>query len=471
MPTVVREDADQLTAVLTVTVNKDEYEPKYKSELNKYRKQAHMKGFRKGKTPMSVVRKLYGKSVLAEVVNHMLQEELYRYLTEEDIEILGQPLPADDQEVIDFDLKHLEDYRFRFDVGLAPQFEVQGIGEDSTFEKYEVDITEEMVEEALDNARRRHGESIESDGPISENDLLQLSVAELEDGEVKEDGVESTFNLLLESVDNEEAKQAFLSREVGDHLELDLFDLEKNTDDDYVRRYFLKLEEDDDREVGRRFQVTIDKASHIEPAALDQEFFDKNFGAEVVSSEEEARAKVREELREYYEQQASAILFRDIQEALMEKNQPELPDEFLHRWLLANNEGASVEDIDAEYDRFAKNLRWSLIRGKLVNQWALEVTQEEVLESFKDRVRSYFGGASGQEELVTSMAYRLMEDQQQYDSVYEDILTDKVAEAIEDHVTIQTQPIEAEAFSEVLEQARLEAEAARRPQAAAREEE
>ncbi len=464
MPTVVREDGDQLTAVLTVTIPVDEYEPKYKSELNKYRKQAHMKGFRKGKTPMSVVRKMYGKSVLADVVNRLLQDELYRYLTQEEIQILGQPLPADDQEVIDFDLKELEDYEFRFDVGLAPQFDVQGIREDSTYEKYEVAVTEEMVDESLENARRRHGERVQSEKEISENDLLQLTVRELDEaGQVKEDGVSSTFNLLLESVDNEEAKQAILSREVGDTLELDLFDLEKNTDDDYVRRYFLKLDKDDEREVGRRYEATIDEASHIEPAALDQDFFDKNFGEGVVSSEEEAREKIREEIKAYYDNQAGAILFRDIQEALMEQNELELPDAFLHRWLQASNEGLSAEDIDQEYERFAKNLRWSLIRGKLVREWELEVTQEEVLEQFKNRIRGYFGGSTDNEDLVTSMAYRLLQDEKQYESIYEDILTDKLAEAIEARVTIQPKPIETEAFEAVLEQARLEAEEARRP--------
>jgi len=465
MPTTVREDGDQQTAVLTVTVSKDEYEPKYKSELNKYRKHAHMKGFRKGKTPMSVVRKMYGKSVLADVVNKMLQEELYRYLTEEEIQILGQPLPAEDQELIDFNLKELEDYVFRFDVGLAPEFDVQGIGEDSTYEKYQVEVTDEMVEEAMENARRRHGERVQSEKAIDEQDLLQLTVRELEEaGVVKEDGVTSTFNLLLESIDNEAARQAILSREVGDTLELDLFDLEKDTDEAYVRRYFLKLEEDDEREVGRLYEVTLDEASHIEPAALEQEFFDKNFGEGEVSSEVEAREKIKEEISSHYDSQAGALLFRDIQEALIERNELALPDGFLHRWLQASNEGVPMEEIDKEYERFTKNLRWSLIRNKLVRDWELEVTPEEVTEQFKDRIRGYFGGGAGNEDLINSMAYRMLQDEKQYESVYEDLLTDKIAEAIEEHVSIQPKPIDVEAFAEVTEQARREAEEARQPQ-------
>lgn len=461
MPNVVREDIDNLTAVLTVTIKEQDYKPKFNSELNTYRKKANMKGFRKGRTPMSVVRKMYGKAVLADVVNQMIQEELVRHLREEDIDILAQPLPSEDQPPIDFDLKELNDFVFKFDIGLAPEFEVKGTGEEDTFKKYAVEITDEMVEKELENARKRHGERVYSESEIKEDDLLKLHAVEVEGDQVKEDGVESTFNLLIDSVDNEAVKKEILSKKIGDKLRLNLFELEKNTDADYVRKYFLNLEEEDDREVGEEYEVTIEEASHIAPAELDQEFFDKFFGEGEVSSEEEAKEEIRENIREYFDNQAGALLFRDFQEYLMEQNEFPLPDEFLLRWLKANNEDVPGEEVEKEYDNFAKNLKWSLIRSKLMKELDIEVKPEEVVDQLKNRVRSYFGGAPGNDELIDSMAQRLMQDEKQREAAYEDILADKLHDAIEEKVTVEPQPVGVEEFEEIIEQARAEAEEGR----------
>ena len=235
MPITTREDTDKLSATLTVTVEQSDYLPKLNTELVKYRKQAQMKGFRKGRTPMSVVRKMYGRSVLAEVVNQLMQEELYRYLTEEDIEILGQPLPSESQEQLDFDLKNLQDYMIKFDVGLAPNFEVAGVDESNTFEKYKVDIPDTEVDEAMDAARRRQGKRVNPETVEDDNDVVRLEAAELEGDEPKEEGVQSEFSLLLSRIDDESLRQQFHGKKVDDSLTLDLFTLEKDTDEAYVR--------------------------------------------------------------------------------------------------------------------------------------------------------------------------------------------------------------------------------------------
>ena len=135
MPKVVREEIDNLNATVTITLEKSDYQPKFKSELNKYRQKAHMKGFRRGKTPLSVVKKMYGKAVLAEVINEQLQKELFEHLNEDKLDILGQPLPSEDQEQIEFDLKDMSDYVFKFDLGIAPEFEVEGLDKKNSFQK------------------------------------------------------------------------------------------------------------------------------------------------------------------------------------------------------------------------------------------------------------------------------------------------------------------------------------------------
>ncbi len=461
MPTTSREDKQDLNATLTVVVPKSDYEPKLKAELNKYRKQAQMKGFRKGHTPMSVVKKMYGRSVLAEVVNEMMQQELYRYLTEEDIEILGQPLPSDEQQPLDFDLKDPQDFTIKFDVGLAPAFEVAGVDAENTFEQYKVDIPESEIDEALESARRRQGKRTQPETVEDENDVVRLNVRELDGDAPREGGVESEFSLLLSRIDDEETRNAFIGKKVEDTLRLDLFSLEKDTDETYVRKHFLQLDDNDDREVGRDFEVTLTEISRVEPADLDEEFFAAAFPGKEVKTEEEAREAIREDLAAHFRSQAEALVFRDIQDDLLEKNPLPLPDNFLKRWLQANNEKATAEVIEKEYDTFAENLKWSLIKGKLVKRFDLQVDKEDVAEKFREQVRGYFGGSTDNEQFVESMVQRLMGDRKQFDSVYEDLMADKLFDAIVGEVTIAEKPIEFEAFEEVLETARKESELAR----------
>ncbi|MCB9302256.1 MAG: trigger factor [Lewinellaceae bacterium] len=459
MPKVVREDIDNLNSVLTVTIEKDDYASRFDSELSKYRKQAHMKGFRKGKTPASVLKKMYGRGVLADVINDLLQKELYDYLSKEDIKILGQPLPSDSQAPIDFDVRELQEYVFKFDLGLAPEFEVQGIDKSSTYRKLQVEITDEMVEEDLKAARQRHGERLLVEEDIQENDILKLSARELENGQPKEGGVESEFSLLVRSIANEPARKELLSKKKGDTLSLDLFELESDKDEKYIRRYFLNLDEDDQREVGREYEVAINEVSRIEPAELNQEFFDKYFGPGQVSNEEEARAKVREYMEKHYGAQAEGLLYRDIQEGLMEKNALELPEAFLKRWMKAANENVSDEIIEREFPEFVKNLQWSLIRSKLARQFDIKVEKEELLENFKDRVRNYFGGGGmgnmpDMEGLITNTAQRLMEDEKQREQAFEEILADKLYHAIVEVVSVEPDQLPLEAFEAEVAKAR-----------------
>ena len=455
MPKVVREDIDNLNAVLTVTLEKEDYESKFNSELSKYRKQAHMKGFRKGKTPLSVLKKMYGKSVLADVINEMLQKKLYGYLTGENINILGQPLPSDSQEPIDFELRELHDYTFKFDLGLAPEFEVKGVSPESTFEKMEVEVAEKMIDEELEAARKRFGERQFAEEDIQENDMIKLLAKELDGEEIKVDGVESEFSLLVSSISDEDAKKQLLGSNKGDSFRFNLYELEEDKEEKYVRKYFLNLSDDDEREVGQNFEVTVMEISRIEPAELNQEFFDKFFGEGEVSSEEEARGKISEQISKFYNGQSEALLFRDMQEKLMEINEMELPEEFLKRWMKATNEKVSDEVIEKEFDKFTKNLQWSLIRSKLVKRFEIEVGNEEVLETLKNRVRSYFGGvAPGMEHIIDSTAARLMEDEKQVEQAYDEVLSDRLYEAMAAEVTVTAKKVSLEEFEAEVAKAR-----------------
>lgn len=458
MPKIVREDIDNLNAVLSITLEKADYSPRLDVELKKYQQKASFKGFRKGKTPKRMLKKFVGKSVLAEIINELLQKELIAFMTKED-NLLGQPLPSEEHEEPDLNIMDLQDYEFKFDIGLSPEFEVQGLSSDHSFRKYVVEIPDEQVEEQLEAARRRFGERIFPDD-VQEGDFIKLSVRELENGELKEEGVESDFGLLIESIAEEETKQEFLSKKLGDVFTVNLLTLEKDRDEKYVRKYYLNLNDEDEQEVENEFEATIEEISRMKMADLDQAFFDKYFGEGEVNSEEEAREKIRKQIRRQYDVNAEALMYRDLQEHLQEQNQMPLPDAFLKRWLVAVNDNLNAEKVEEEYDeKFSKTMQWSLVRNKLIEQFDLKVTAEQIKAAFTNRLLSMLGNNPGiSYSFIEDMADRMMKDEnnKQRDQIADELLDDQMYVALAEEITIAEEPISIEDFEKVVEEARAQ---------------
>lgn len=453
MPKVVREEIDNLNAVVTVTLEKSDYEEQFDQELQKFRKQAAMKGFRKGKTPTSMLRKMYGKSVLADVINNQLSKELYGFISDEKMNVLGQPLPSNDQPYIDFDTKELHDFVFKFDVGLAPEFEIQGLNAESKFDHYTIEMPEAAIEEEMNNYRKRLGERKDVED-IQEGDFVKFAA------KATQADFTTEFGIFINEIDNQSFREELTAKRVGDTIHTNIYQWFNEPDEHYIRHHLLNLAHDDhDTQVGQEFELTVQQITRQEMAALDEAFFNKAFGEGLVSSEAEAKELIRKDATKFYDKQADALLFRDFQDRLMELNQLDLPDAFLMRWLKTSNEKVAPELIERDYPAFAKNLQWTLIRNKLVKQFDVQVSEEEIMEGFKNRVRSYFGGY-GNEELVNSMAQRLLDDEKQFNEMYEDVLVDRLHVEIAKVVTVSPKPISREDFNKVLEEARAAAQAA-----------
>ena len=302
----------------------------------------------------------------------------------------GQPLPSDDQEAIEFDLKDLTDYEFKYDLGLAPDFEVAGLDESNTYEKLEVEVTDEMIEKALTDAQKRLGKQSNPEDDIQETDVVKFSSRELQDGAVKEEGVESEFSLMLDKA-TEEAKELLLTKKKGDTFEYNIFQLEQDVEADFVRKYYLNLgEADADLEVGENFELTIEEVNRMTPAELDQEFFDQFFGEDKVKDEAEAREEITKVIKDSFNGSAESLFFRQVQDRLLEENQPELPHNFLKRWIMLTNENISEEQVEKEYDSFAKNLTWTLIKSKLSKQFEIKIEEEDIKNAFRLQIQSYF---------------------------------------------------------------------------------
>lgn len=445
MAQVIREDIDDLNISLNVSIGPDDYKRKFTEEMDKYRRKSHMKGFRKGKTPLALIKKMYGKAVLADVINETIQRKLFAYMDEEKIKYLGQPLPADGEIIEDFDFNNLGEYKLKFDLGLSPEYTIKGIDSSDIYEKIKVEIPKEDVDKDMEAMQKRAGKNEPVEAPIELKDLIKIEAEELEDGKVKENGWATTFTIFVDENLNPEFSKDLLGKKNGDVLEFQISQIEKDRSEEYVRKYLLQVPDADaDTVIGDDFTGKIIEVGRVQPAEMNQEFFDKVFGEGNVSSEEEARNKIKEQIEGYYNSSAEQLLYRDIQKNILDSTEIAMPDKFLERWLAVAND-LTPEQAAKDYKSFAKGLRWTLVRRDLMEKFELKVEEEELLDGFKSRVRQYFGGY-GDELVILNTANRLMEDKEQTENMYQELATSKLFKKLAETISVNEKSMSKEDF-------------------------
>ncbi len=456
MAKFVKEDIDTLNAILTITVEKSDYESSFSKTLEKYRKDSHLKGFRKGKTPLSYIKKVYGEQVLLQEVNKVLQEQIQESL--KDVEIFGEPIPNEDQEQIEFNPNKPEDYVFKFDLGLIPELEVKGVSKKSTYNSNRVEVSKKAIEEEFTNARKRFGKRSEAEDTIQEHDLVKVKAKESDGKKAKENGHEAEFSIAIDRAEDKLAK-SLMKKKKGDSFPFNINDVEKDSERSIINKYVLGVAEDDDT-IGDKFEGEIMEVSRVELAEVNQEFFDKQFGEGVVKSEKEANDKIRIDLNKAIQKNADAILFRDIQMELVEKNKFDLPEDFLKRWIKASNEKpVTDEQLDKEFPFFLEELRWSVIRGKLTKKFELKVTEEEIEAGFVNALKSYGGMPPGLDDsILKGYTQRLFQDKQAVQKQAEEIMGDKLFNAITGAVKLDETVVDEKEMEKIIKKANEEME-------------
>ncbi|MEM8528299.1 MAG: trigger factor [Bacteroidota bacterium] len=456
MPKIERQNVADHIDSIKLTLQPADYKDKYNHELEKYRQQAHMKGFRKGKMPLSTIRKMYGKPVLADAVNEALQRELSKYISEEAKNILLQPLLAEGHKEVLFDPKNLEEYTFEFEIGLIPEFEIQGASDSDSYEKYVInEVPEKLINDDLDSMRRRSGDRITAEDEIQEKDLVKVKIQELEGDEVKEDGLENEFSLLIESNLTEEAKTFLMTKKVGDTFQFNPTNLETEMDEERVKKYFLELPDEEeyiDYDVDRDFHFEVTEVGRVLLAEMDEKFFNDNFGDEV-TDEAGVREKITENIKGFYEQQANIMLTNKIQEEVLEQNKLDLPEAFLKRWMKTNDEEKSDAEIDVYYDDFKTGVTWSAIIQKVQEANDIKIDDQDVVNHVANQISSMYG-AYLQGDMLRNFVERTLQDQNQVNRAYEEVLGQKALEQMQSQITVVENEVTVEEMDKIMEEAR-----------------
>ena len=447
---ITRENINELNAVLKVKVEKTDYEEKVENVLKDYRKKATIKGFRPGMVPIGLVKKMYGRAVKIDEINKCVTENIQKYLTDEKIEILGDPLAkTDEQENIDFDAR--DEFDFSFELGLTPSIEL-GISQKNKVPFYSIAIDEKMKNDYISNYTRRYGELSKAE-VTKEKDILKGKIEALDNnGSLVADGPANDFSsLAVDIIKYEEIKKSFIGLKVNESVD---FDIKKAFPNDNEIAGLLKKKKEEVEGIEGNFRFTVSEITRFHPAEIGKELFDKIYGEGVVNNEEEFATKIEGEIAASLKTESDFKLMQDIKKLTIDKTDFQLPDDFLKRWLLKVNEKTTAEQIDKEFDSFRSDLKWQLIKNKVAKENEIKITEEELQKESENITRIQFrqyGLFYATDEQIANYAKETLKKEEDAKRIADKILDDKVIGILKDVVKIEDKSVTAEEFNKLFE--------------------
>ena len=446
------QNIDKVSALLTVKLEKADYQEKVDKSLKNLRQKAQVPGFRPGMVPMSLVKKMYGKSVIAEEVNKALSEAVYKYIQDNNVSILGEPLPNEDkQPEIDFDT--MEEFEFLFDIALAPEFKAEVDAKDKV-DYYLIDVTEDMVNNQVKAYTQRNGKYEKVD-VYEDKDMLKGLLAELdENGNTKEGGIQVEGAVMMPSyMKNDEQKAIFANAKVNDVL---VFNPHTAWEGNAAElSSLLKIDKEEAAEMKSNFSYQVEEVTRFVEGELTQEIFDQVCGKDVVKTEEEFRVKIKEVIANQFVADSDYKFLIDVRKMLMEKvGKLEFPDALLKRIMRMNNQDKDEKFVDDNYDKSIEELTWHLIKEQLVKANNIKVEQEDVVNMAKEATRAQFaqyGMMSVPEDLLENYAKEMLKKKESVEGLVNRVVETKLASALKSQVKLNNKTISAEEFNKMFE--------------------
>jgi len=438
---IILEKKDATNANLKVQIVTEDYKPKVDSALKEYSKKAVIKGFRPGKAPASLINKMYGKSLLVEEVTKLLANSVNNYISDNKIKILGEPLPDKDLSV---DWDNFTEQEFVYNIGLVEDF---SIPKPANLTAYDIQVNDKVLNETLENLYNQFGK---------QEEVETSQIGDFITGKLSQESTGFESDTLLPTDKLVAAAQAkFTGLKVGDIVTFDLKSSFANATD--IANFSGKTAEEVEAIEGE-FVFTVETIRRQGKAELNQELFDKVFGAGNVNSEEEFLTKVKEVIGENYKRESRAFLAREIQQELVKNSNIELPAEFLKRWIFESNQGKiSQEQIEHEFEFYSNELRWNLIQSKVLEENEIKIEYDEILQRAKVQLVSQFGGAGltpELDQLVDGWAkeYLKQDNGKNYRQVVDQVAFDKAMNALTSTLTINEKKITADEFQALIKQ-------------------
>jgi len=432
---VTQKNIDDLNLVVTLNIEQGDYYHKQRKILNDFRRKAELKGFRKGMAPMSLIEKLHGRSALLDAVNDLISEGLNNFISENKLNVLGEPLP-NDKEQKPIDWENDTEFEFVYDIALSPLVKVE-LSQQDKIPYYEVIISEEEKKNYRSNFLKQYGQLGNAD-QVDEDDFI---IADLVQGDTRIEGT----HIAMRSIDDPEIKKLFIGRRVGDEFEIDV---NKAFSDEADRASLLRVKKEELASVEPIFKVIVKETKRFVDAEPTQELFDKVFGEGQVKSEEEFENRLTEKMKEEFTRESDYRYMLDARDYLIEKAAIKLPEEFLKKWLYtANKEKYTMDDIEKEFDLFLKDLRWQMIRQAILKEQGLTVTRELLDEQAK-KIAAYqfamYGIPNVPEEQLEKYAQSLLANEKESGRILEKVEENLVLDYVKSVTSLDNKQILSE---------------------------
>ncbi len=432
---ITKEQIDELNAIIKVDIAKDDYQDKVESILKDYRKTANIPGFRKGHVPMGLVQKQYGMAVRVDEVNKLLQDALGKYLSEEKIDVLGNPLPKNQE---DFDW-NLEDYTFEFELGMAPKFEIN-LKPKKAIVGYEVHADDKMIENQLTTIQKQYGKLTSQTEVVKDAEVTGAFVNE-------ELELDNTATFEIAQLKGKKNTDAFKGAKVGDVITVKTKGLFSEA---HSYQNAFKKTEDEAKELNAEVTFTISEINTRELAEFDQELFDKLYGKDAVKTVTELKEKMKEDAAKQFQQQSDQQLMNDVTEHFIAETKFDLPASFLQKWIQSTGENPmTIEEAIEEYNRSEKGLRYQLIEGKIIQDNKLQVTFEELKEYAKDMIKMQmmqYGQMNPEDKELEDIAARILGNQEEVKRLSEQLMNQKMLTFFKENVNLKTKKVTFDEF-------------------------
>ena len=433
-----------LMATITVEVSAADYTEKVDKVLKDYRKTADVPGFRKGKTPMAIINKKYRTSVIVEEVNKLLQDELYKHISAEKVRVLGSPMPIDETPI---DWQNTEDFTFEYEVGLAPDFDVKITVKDK-LNYYKIKADSKLVDGYCSDIAKRYGKMSNPEVSV-EGDLIFCAIDQLDvDGNVMSNGISNEATVAMEYIADAKIKKQFVGVKKDDVLKVNVMKAFTNHSD---LGSMLNISHDALHNLAsEEFQFTVKNINQLAPAELTTELFDKVYGEGTVKDVKEFKAKVQAEAEGQFVGESDRMLKNDVVTYFIEKLKLKMPDDFLKRWLVQTSEQPiTMEMLETEYDMYAKSLQWQLIENKILENYEVKVTQDDVLNQTKKLIGSQmkqYGQPEGDDAQLTDIATNILKNEEERKKIYDQIFDERTLDVYKENFKLTEKKVTYDEF-------------------------
>lgn len=448
---ITLENVDQVSAVITVKMEKADYAEKVQKSLKNIRGKVSMHGFRPGKVPAGMVAKMYGTQVKAEEVDKLLSESVSKYISDNNIKMLGNPLPAENHEPQDIEKQ--DDFVFSFDIALAPEININ-LSAGDKIDFYNIEVSDEKINEQMNRMAQQAGQNVSVES-YQDNDLVRGKLVELgENKEPKSDGVVvEKASVMPKFFKDEEQKKLFENAKPGDVVTLELGKAYDNNETELAS--LLHIEKEKVKEHCGTYSFEISEISRFQAAEINQELFDRYCGKDVVKSVEEFKEKIKDFLKEQFDENSNYKFLIDLKKYMEDKvGNLTFPDALLKRIMLTNSSELDENKVEENYEKSIEALKWSLIKNELAKQLDIKITDEILLAAAKDMTRMQFaqyGMNNIPEEYIDQYAKEMLKKQDQVSQLFEHCVEREIGKKIKDKITLETKNVSLEDFNKMFE--------------------